>query len=164
MGLLNEKDIEDRTAEIPQEPDEMAQKYLDFRLNDEEYAVEVFKVKEIMKYIEVSEVPNTSLYLMGVISLRGVVIPVLDIKRCLGLSDSLPTRRLRIIVIKHGENVAGLPVDSVREVINVVPYKIKPFPQFMKEERVNFFKGVIEYMDRFIALLNIHTFLGFLKI
>ena len=146
------------------EKENKRQKYLVFQIDNEEYAVEVFKIKEIINDTEVTEIPNTSPYVKGVISRRGVIIPILDLRKFLGLYDSQPQRKTRIIIIGHKQSMAGLPVDSVREVESVPSNKVTPVPQFMKKEKVEFLKGVIQYNDRFISLLKTTALLARLKI
>jgi len=146
------------------EKENKRQKYLVFQIDNEEYAVEVFKIKEIINDTEVTEIPNTSPYVKGVISRRGVIIPILDLRKYLGFDDSQPQRKTRIIIIGHKQSMAGLPVDSVREVESVPSNKVTPVPQFMKKEKVEFLKGVIQYNDRFISLLKTTALLARLKI
>lgn len=146
MNLTEKEDKEDR--------------YIMFKLDNEEYAVEVYQTKEVINYAEVTEVPNVSLYVKGVISLRGIVIPILDIKKCFGFPDSQPTRKARIIVINCKEQIAGLPVDSVEEVKNISAGTIIPVPQFMEREKTEFLKGIIEYNNRFIMILKTSVLLG----
>src|SRR3990170_1283117 len=145
------------------EKDNQEQKYLIFQIDNEEYAVEVFKIKEIINDTEVTEIPNTSPYVKGVISRRGVIIPILDLRKYLGFDDSQPQRKTRIIIIGHKQSMAGLPVDSVREVESVPSNKVTPVPQFMKKEKVEFLKGVIEQNNRFISLLKTTALLERLK-
>ena len=146
------------------EKENKRQKYLVFQIDNEEYAVEVFKIKEIINDTEVTEIPNTSPYVKGVISRRGVIIPILDLRKYLGFDDSQPQRKTRIIIIGHKQSMAGLPVDSVREVESVPSNKVTSVPQFMKKEKVEFLKGVIQYSDRFISLLKTTALLARLKI
>ena len=146
------------------EKDDQEQKYLIFQIDNEEYAVEVFKIKEIINDAEVTAIPNTSPYVKGVISRRGVIIPILDLRKYLGFDDSQPRRKTRIIVIGHKQSMAGLPVDSVREVESIPSDKITPVPQFMKREKTEFIKGVIEQNNRFISVLKTTVLLDRLKI
>lgn len=143
--------------------DKRGQKYLVFLLNEEEYAVDVVKVKEIIPYTEVTEVPNTSPYVSGVISLRGVVIPVLDFKKCAGASSKPQIQKDRIIIVNYHKFLAGIPVDFVKEVVNIFPENFRPDPQFMGKEKIEFLHGIIEYKDRFIMVLKISVLLNYLR-
>lgn len=139
------------------------QKYLIFQISDEEFAIEVSKVKEVINYTQVTEIPNTSPYAKGVISRRGVIIPILDLRKCLGFDDCQPCRKARIIIIGHKQSMAGLPVDFVIETESVPSDKIIPVPQFMKSEKAEFLKEVIEHNNRFIGLLKTAVLLDRLK-
>lgn len=139
------------------------QKYLTFLLNEEEYAVEVIKVREVIHYTEITEVPNTSPYVAGVISLRGVIIPVLDFKKCTGSSLKQESQKKRIIVVNYRKSLAGIPVDLVKEVINVFPEDFRPVPQLMDKEKLEFMDRVIEYKDRFIMVLKTPVLIDYLR-
>lgn len=138
-------------------------RYLIFKLDNEDYALEVHKIKEIIKYTKVTEVPNASCYVKGVISLRGVVVPVLDIKKCFGIPDKEPTKMTRIIVVNYKEQVAGLPVDSIDEVKNISSDTMVPLPKFGEREKLEFLKGIIEFKDKFILVLKTSVLLDRLK-
>ncbi|MBI5038777.1 MAG: purine-binding chemotaxis protein CheW [Nitrospirae bacterium] len=140
------------------------QQYLVFQISDEEFAIEVFKVKEVINDTEVTEIPNTSPYVKGVISRRGVIIPILDLRKYLGFADCQPQRKTRIIIIGHKQSMAGLPVDSVMETESVPSDKITPVPQFVKREKAEFLKEVIEHNNRFISVLKTTLLLERLKI
>lgn len=163
MELLKKKDREGGMGEVNIDQDKGVQKYLSFKLDGEEYAIEVFKIKEVIKYPEVAEVPNVTPYVKGIILLRGILVPVLDFEKCLGFSDNQPIQRTRIIIIRHKKCVAGLPVDSVKEVININGDKIKPVPRFMGKDKVEFLKGIIEYRDRFIMVLKTSALLEHMR-
>jgi chemotaxis signal transduction protein len=93
-----------------------------------------------------------------------VIIPILDLKIYLGLHDGQTQRNARIIIIGHKQFMAGLPVDSVREVESVPSDKVIPVPQFMKREKTEFLKEVIEQDDRFISVLKTTVLLDCLKL
>lgn len=142
---------------------EFKEKYLIFLLNEEEYAIEVIKVKEVIQYREVTEIPNTSPFVSGVISLRGIVIPILDFKRCAGSSSKQQIKKDRIIIINYHKFLAGIPVDFVKEVVNISPENFRPVPQFMGKEKMEFLNGIIEYKDRFIMALKTSVLLNYLR-
>jgi len=129
----------------------------------EEYAIGVNWIKEIIRYREVSEVPNTSSLVKGVISLRGLVIPVLNLKRYLGLPDSNNSPRTRIMIVRHGKSLAGLPVDSVREVLHFSLNEIGRVPRYLEGFPAGLFDGVIERNDRFIMVINADVLIGQFK-
>lgn len=95
------------------------EEYLCFRVADENYAINIMAIKEIIKPREVTEVPRVPSYVLGVISLRGVIIPIYDMRRRLGLDDVSGGNRQRILVVRHREGVAGILVDQVSHVVKL---------------------------------------------
>lgn len=138
-------------------------RYLRFTLNSEEYAIAVCRIKEIIKYREVAEVPNTSPLVKGVISLRGAIIPVLDLRRYVGFIDSQPSPRARIMIIRRGKYLAGLPVDSVEGMSRLSSKEVNRVPGFLEKEQAELFNGVLECRDRFIMIVNTDALLDHLK-
>lgn len=133
LGLLPEE------AEVaPQQPEEPREEYLAFVLEDEHYAVPLRAVREIVKVPPLTEVPRAVPNLLGVIHLRGEVLPVYDIKVRLRLAERPahvagpeappPPRGARIIVIQGEEGPAGVWVDSVSEVVRLLPSRLEPAP------------------------------------
>lgn len=165
MNLLQSKHESITEKIIHQEDNSRYVRYLKFSINNEVYAVEVINVREIINYIAPTEVPNAGPYVQGVISLRGSIIPVINFSRCHNspYSDSHTCRKKNIIIISQNNQAAGLPVDRVREVIHVSIDKSSPVPQFVEKEKVEFYKGIIEYRDIFIMVLKTETLLAYLK-
>lgn len=155
MNLLHEKHERITEKILHQEDNSHYVQYLRFTINNEVYAVDVKNVREIINYIEPTEVPNASPYVKGVISLRGSIIPVINFSLC--------HNKKNIIIIGYKNYTAGLPVDKVREVIYVAEDKFSPVPQFVEKEKVEFYKGIIEYKDLFIMVLKTETLLAYLK-
>lgn len=114
--------------------DELAGKYLTFTLDEEEYGVDILKVREIIGVMEITAVPHTPDYIKGVINLRGRVIPVIDLRLKFGMEARDYIDRTCIVVIEaHGDEGAimvGLVVDSVSEVMNVDPEHLETTPSF----------------------------------
>ncbi|MBI5193426.1 MAG: purine-binding chemotaxis protein CheW [Nitrospirae bacterium] len=166
MNLLHGKH-EGITEKILHQDNSHYLQYLRFTIDNEVYAVDVINVREIINYIEPTEVPNAGPYVKGVISLRGTIIPVIAFSRYHNppYSDSHPQhgKKKNIIIIGHKNLAAGLPVDRVREVIYVTEDKFSPVPQFVEKEKVEFYKGIIEYKDLFIMALKTETLLAYLK-
>lgn len=165
MKLLHENHEGITEKILHQEDSSHYVQYLRFTINNEVYAVEVINVREIINYIEPTEVPNAGPFVKGVISLRGVIIPVIAFSRCHNFpySDSLHLIKKNIIIIGHKNHSAGLPVDKVREVIYVAKDKFSPVPQFVEKEKVEFYKGIIEYKEIFMMVLKTETLLDYLK-
>ncbi len=114
--------------------DSLAGKYLTFSLGDEEYGIDILKVREIIGVLEITAVPHTADYIRGVINLRGRVIPVIDLRIKFGMEARDYNDRTCIVVVEiqgdEGPVMVGLVVDSVSEVMNVDRENIEPPPSF----------------------------------
>lgn len=127
---------------------------LAFRLSTEEYALEIRMIKEIIKPQEVTRVPRVPVMMKGVISLRGAIIPILDLRTRLGLAEAVPTRKTRFLVLAVEEDLCGLVVDEVTEVIRVTQSELEPPPQVMGGAEGEYIRGVVRVKDRLIILLE----------
>ena len=134
-------------------------KYLTFVLSDEEYGLEILKVREIIGYMDITEVPQTPHEVKGVINLRGQVIPVVDLRAKFGIETTEPTDETCIIVVEiaHGdENVStGIIVDKVSEVLDIPGEKIEDAPQFGVGVDTDFILGMGKIGDSVKILLDI---------
>jgi len=134
--------------------------YLGFLLGEEAYGVSVSEVKEVIRTMEILEVPRVPGFVRGVISLRGTILPVFDIKRRMGFSDTPFTSRSRIIVISLNGISYGLLADAVFGVIPVDPDRVESPPSGLKVPP-DFLNGVIHYtgvsvpLERMLILLNL---------
>lgn len=125
---------------------ELAGKYLTFMLGDEEYGLPVLKVREIIKVMEITQVPQVPAYVRGVINLRGKVIPVIDLRLRFGLPQKSYTERTCIIVVEvamSGQHaMMGMVVDSVSEVLNVMSGEIDRAPDFGDRVTTDYILGL----------------------
>lgn len=135
-----------------------AGQFLTFTLGDEQYAVEVGKVREVLEYTEVTRVPRTRDYMMGVINLRGSVVPVVDLRRKFGLEEADQTVDTSIVVMELdiGDEavVLGTVADSVQEVISMHAEQIEPSPQIGTKIETEFIKGIGKQDDHFVIILD----------
>ncbi len=143
---------------------EKAGKYLTFRLQNEEYGVEILKVREIIGMIDITSVPRTPDFVKGVINLRGRVIPVIDLRLRFGLEEVEYTEKTCIIVVEIGvddTNIQlGVIVDSVSEVLNVSPDDLQETPKFGISLNTDFILGMAKSNDTVRTLLDIDKVLG----
>jgi purine-binding chemotaxis protein CheW len=103
----------------------------------------------------VTSVPRTPEYLKGIITLRGVIIPLFDLRRRLGLKETAEGSRTRIVVVYQGEEFAGLVVDSITHVMGVKVDEIEPPPPTIGVVEAEFIKGVTRHRERLVILLNL---------
>ena len=131
-----------------------------FFLSREEYGVDVRLVQEIIRVSEITPVPRAPLSMKGVINLRGRIIPVVDLKRKLGLGDVAPDRRARIVVVKLRERLVGLLVDAASQVLKVPVSAIDPAPDAVVEIDADFIRGVAKLPERLIILMDLQKILS----
>jgi purine-binding chemotaxis protein CheW len=131
-----------------------------FFLSREEYGVDVRLVQEIIRVSEITPVPRAPASIKGVINLRGRVIPVIDLKKKLGLGEVEPGRRTRIVVVKLRERLVGLLVDAASQVLKVPVSSIDPAPEAVVEIEADYIRGVAKLPDRLIILMDLHKILS----
>ncbi len=129
---------------------------LTFRLADKEYAVRVERLREILKYQRITHVPRSEPYLIGITSVRGKILPVIDLKERLGIEGEDKGRQKIIILspLKMSDPI-GILVSSVKDVVRFSEKEVLAPPQTLSKEERNFIEGVIGVKERFISLLNV---------
>lgn len=127
-----------------------------FFLSGEEYGVDVRLVQEIIRVSEITQVPRAPGFIKGVINLRGRIIPVIDLKRKLGLGEvSEAARTSRIVVVKVKERLVGLLVDGASQVLKVPVASIEAAPEEVVEIDANYLRGVAKLENRLIILMDL---------
>jgi purine-binding chemotaxis protein CheW len=139
---------------------ELGGKYLTFKLADEVYGLEILKVREIVKIMEITLVPQMPGYVRGVVNLRGKVIPVIDLRLRFGLPEAEYNDETCIIVVNLGGTETGIVVDTVQEVADIKDSQIEPPPSVGNEVDTHFILGMGKVGDRVNILLDIDRILG----
>lgn len=129
-------------------------KYLTFRLKNEEYAIPITIVREIVGMLDITPVPNTPPHVKGVVNLRGKIIPVIDLKVRLGLEETEYTRETCIVVLEIDEALVGAIVDSVNEVLDLSLEHLQEPPQLGSSE-TEFILAMANLEDRVIILMDV---------
>lgn len=142
----------------------LAGKYLTFKLEVEEYGLEILKVQEIMKMMEITPVPRTPKFVKGVINLRGKVIPVVDIRIKFEMEEKEETEMTCVIVVQvareGGSIVMGIVVDEVSEVLDIMADEIEPSPEFGASIDTSFILGMAKSRGAVKILLDIDKVLS----
>jgi purine-binding chemotaxis protein CheW len=138
-------------------------KFLQFELDSEFYGISITKVREINALMDITAVPQTPVFMKGLINLRGKVVPVLDLRLKFGLDEAAYDKRTSIIVIEfksiHGLVQMGIIVDTVSEVISLSERQIEPAPNFGSRLKIEYIKGVAKIHDRVVIILDIDLIL-----
>ncbi|GAA0331974.1 chemotaxis protein CheW [Bacillus carboniphilus] len=131
------------------------QKLIVFQLKDKEYVIPVEEVKSIERPLPITRVPGTPPYIKGVMNLRGLVIPVIDLKVRLGMEEEAINEKTRIVIVLVEGHEVGFIVDGANDVIDVAKDAIEP-PQHTSNEKVDeFIEGVFQYQKRIMILLKL---------
>jgi purine-binding chemotaxis protein CheW len=128
---------------------------LAFQLADEEYAIDILMIKEIIRSLEITHVPRRPPVIKGIISLRGTIIPIYDLRTRLGLTESPPTRNTRILVVDLNKGLIGFIADRVTEVVKVKGKDVEPPPATGDGMAAGHLKGITRVNGRLIILLNL---------
>ena len=133
--------------------------YLTFKLGNEIFATDVAKVREVLDFTKITEIPRTPDFMSGVINLRGSVVPVVDMRLCLEMSKTERTTNTCIVVLEvlldNEALVIGALADSVEEVIDLEPDQIRQAPKIGTQIQTDFLKGMGRRDDQFIMILDI---------
>ena len=139
--------------------EEQQRQYLTFMLNSEIFAIGILRIKEIIEYGNLTEVPRMPDFIRGVINLRGAVVPVIDLGARFGKQAATVGRRTCIVIIEvqhEGEQqVVGVMVDAVNEVLDIPAAEIEPAPSFGAKIRADFIRGMGKVDGKFVIILNV---------
>lgn len=126
-----------------------------FRLENEEYGIDILRVKEIKEMMSITRVPKAAHYVRGVINLRGEVIPVIDLRKKFNLQEGKENENTRIIIVSVDDITVGLIVDTSSEVINISSEKIEEAPIEVGSVDQGYIYGIGKVGERIIILLDI---------
>lgn len=150
--------IEDEMYEDDDE-DTQRDKFLTFRISNEDYGIEIRHVTEIVGIQKITEVPDMMNFVKGVINLRGNVIPVVDIRMRFQMESRAYDDRTCVVVVNIREMVVGLVVDTVNEVLSIPETSISPPPKFQKGMGTKFIKGMGKVGESVKILLDVEKLL-----
>jgi purine-binding chemotaxis protein CheW len=126
-----------------------------FQLADEIYGVDIFHINEIIRLREITQIPRTSDDVEGVINLRGKIVPILDLRKRLGLPPKEHTSGTRVIIVEPGEGTVGLIVDGVNGVLRIPQNQIEPPSELVSSLEADYVRGVGKQDDMLVILLNL---------
>ncbi len=131
-----------------------------FSIGEEEFGVDILKVQEIIRTMEITKVPRAPAFVEGVINLRGKVIPIIDLRRRFGLQSRDHDKHTRIIVIEISNMIVGFVVDSVSEVLRIPANTVEPPPPVVAGLESEYISGVGKLEDRLLILLDLDRLLS----
>ena len=136
-------------------------KFLTFRLAEEEYGIEILKVREINGIMDITCLPQMPHYMKGVINLRGKVIPIVDLRKRMHVKGTDDPRKIRIIVVDVSGKITGFIVDAVSQVLRISQNTIEPAPSIITGEiDADYITGVSKLGDKLLILLDFNNILN----
>jgi purine-binding chemotaxis protein CheW len=140
--------------------------FLTFRISAEEYGIDILKVQEIRSYEQPTRIANAPDFIKGVVNLRGVIVPIIDLRLKFGLQDAQYNGFTVVIILNLGRRVVGVVVDSVSDVIQLTPEQVRPAPEFSQVVDASFLLGLgfiagrDEQPDRMLILVEIERLMS----
>jgi purine-binding chemotaxis protein CheW len=141
-------------AENAQTSSDARRQFITFRSGDQEFGADIMMIREIRGWTPTTPLPHAPVYVCGVINLRGVVLPVVDLKARLGHGATETSRKQVIIVVKCGSRTIGLLVDAVSDIITVTAADIQATPELARDVHDQFVDGIAVLDERMVTILS----------
>ena len=133
--------------------------FISFKIGGEEYAINIMAVREIKGWTETTALPNQPGYILGVMNLRGIIVPVYDLRCRFGMGLTEASRSHVVIIVSARERMAGLLVDAVSDILTVESKDICPVPQAECGDSTNFLAGIIPVNNTMVVILSLDELL-----
>jgi purine-binding chemotaxis protein CheW len=152
-------DIQQKAAAAPRhdarQADDVGQEFLIFTLGDEEYGIDILKVQEIRGYDGVTRIANAPEFIKGVINLRGIIVPIVDMRLKFKLGRVVYDHQTVVIILNIEQRVVGMVVDGVSDVLTLGAEQIKPPPEFGSALTTEYLTGLGSLDGRLLILMDI---------
>jgi len=152
--------VANKAAFGDEEEEIQAMQVVAFKLRDEEYGVNIFQVQEINDMSDITRVPFAASFIKGVINQRGSVMPVIDLKKRLGIEETPYTKSTRIVTVIVGDLQVGMLVDSVTEVLTIRSKLVDPKKTVSDKAMEKFLSGIGNIDGRLVTMLNLEEIVG----
>ncbi len=133
----------------------MSRQLITFQLGDQVLGIDIMAIREIRAWSPATPLPNVPAHVRGVVNLRGVVLPVLDLRQRLGWGLTDPSARHVIIVVHVGDRMQGIIVDAVNDIVTILPEAMQPVPDMGDNPATRFLDGLATTEDRLILVLSL---------
>ncbi|HGE8359059.1 TPA: chemotaxis protein CheW [Serratia marcescens] len=138
----------------------VGQEFLIFTLGNEEYGIDILKVQEIRGYDQVTRIANTPAFIKGVTNLRGVIVPIIDLRVKFSQQSVSYDENTVVIVLNFGQRVVGIVVDGVSDVLSLTADQIRPAPEFAVTLATEYLTGLGSLGERMLILVDIEKLLN----
>jgi purine-binding chemotaxis protein CheW len=139
---------------------ENTKQFVTFTLGPEEYGIDIMVVREIKGWTDTTMIPNAPSHVRGVINLRGIIVPIFDLRARFGMGLTTPTKMHVVIIVAAGTRTIGLLVDTVSDIISVDPKAIRPVPEMGLPVDDQFLDGLVAMEDRMVTLVSLTGLFG----
>lgn len=129
--------------------------FITFRSGEQEFGADIMVIREIRGWTETTPLPHSPLHVRGVINLRGVVLPVVDLKALLGGQQTDANVKHVIVVMQAGDRTMGLLVDAVSDIMTVTASEIQPTPELARDSLASIVEGIAVMAERMVTILGI---------
>jgi len=134
--------------------------FISFAIGDEQYGVDIMAVREIRGWTEITPLPELPEFVRGVLNLRGVIVPIVDLRGCFGLGKTAATPLHVVIVVRVAAKTIGLLADRVLDIVALDASRIQPVPRITQAQRANFLSGLATTESAMIALIDLPNLLS----
>jgi len=129
--------------------------YITFTIGDEEYGVDIMAVREIKAWTETTHLPNTPEFMRGVLNLRGLIVPIFDLRCRFGMGLTEATKMHVVIIVKVEERLVGILVDTVSDIISISQEQLQQVPKMDRNIDDEYLSGLVTVAGRMVALLDV---------
>ena len=146
--------------DVVEDNDDTIIQWVTFHLDNEKYGIKVMQVQEVLRMTEIAPVPGAPHYVIGIINLRGSVVTVIDTRKRFGLLEAETDDETRIVIVEADNNVVGILVDSVAEVVDLKMSEIETAPNVGNDESSKYIQGVSSREDELLILVDVNKLLS----
>ncbi len=147
-------------SQVAKSADDPITQWVTFFLDNEKYGIKVMQVQEVLRMTEIAPVPGAPHYVLGIINLRGNVVTVIDSRKRFGLPEKEPDDSTRIVIIEANDQVVGILVDSVAEVVDLRSSEIETAPNVGTDESSKYIQGVSSQREELLILVDVYKLLS----
>jgi purine-binding chemotaxis protein CheW len=138
----------------------ITKQFVTFTLGEAEYGIDIMVVREIKGWTDTTMIPNAPAYVRGVVNLRGVIVPIFDLRARFDMGLTVPSKMHVVIIVAAGTRTVGLLVDTVSDIISIDPKAIRPVPEMGLPAEDQFLEGLVAMDDRMVTLVSLTGLFG----
>jgi purine-binding chemotaxis protein CheW len=141
----------------PTGPGDETVQFISFRIGEEEFAINIMAVREIKGWTETTVLPNQPDYLLGILNLRGLIVPIFDLRCRFGMGLTTATRAHVVVIVSVLDRTVGLLVDAVSDILTVQTAEIRPIPDIERAGGARFLEGIITRAESMVVVLSLEA-------